>query len=122
MKLIVLIICLVLCMDFAEAKPKQRKARKGRKAAAIKHRRSGRTIRPAPCPVCVPPPTCPDIVQVMTPDEVDAEATAEARFQRQFAQWLLQHPEANKTPELAAVVKDISIRWYRRGREDAKRK
>lgn len=122
MKAVILTICLLLCVDFAEAKPKHRK--KGRKAAVTKHRRPGlaRIVRSAPCPVCVPPPTCPDVIQVITADDVDAEANLETTFQRQFAQWLAQHPEANKTPELAAVVRDISVRWYRRGREDAKRK
>lgn len=124
MKIIALTLCLLLCVDFADAKAKHRKAGKGRKATASKHRRAGRAriVRAAPCPICVPPPTCPDVVQVMTADEVNAEATAEMSFQRQFSQWLSQHPEANKTPELAAVVRDISARWYRRGREDAKRK
>ncbi len=123
MKVIALTICiLLLCVNPADAKARHRKAGKGRKATATKHRHSGRVARSAPCPVCVPPPTCPDVVKVMTADEVEAEANVDLVFQRQFVLWLAQHPEVNKTPELAAVVRDISARWYRRGREDAKRK
>lgn len=123
MRIVVLTICMLLvCVNIAEAKPRHRKAEKGRKASVIKRHRSGRIARSAPCPVCVPPPTCPDVVKVMTAEEVDAESNIDSAFQRQFTQWLSQHPEANKSPELAAVVRDISARWYRRGREDAKRK
>lgn len=118
-KFVLLIICLLLCSVSAEARQRR----------ASKRSHKARIVRSDPCPRCVPL-ACPDVVTVKQQADVEeadrlnsamrraAEEDVEPAFQQQFIRWLTQHPEVSGSQALVEIVREISFRWYCRGRED----